>query len=72
MTHSTQVVQQAIDVYKDASKKAEMHIDTAISELNAFAGFLPHGSLAKQTVLNQVMTLISAKTSLMVREPVVI
>lgn len=48
---------------------AENYIDKAITKLNELGDTLESGSVAKQTILDQVMTLLEAKLSLFVREP---
>lgn len=49
---------------------AENYIDAAIANLNELGDTLESGSVAKQTIIDQVMTLLAAKLSLFVREPV--
>lgn len=48
---------------------AENYIDAAITKLNELGDTLESGSVAKQTIIDQVMKLLAAKLSLFVREP---
>lgn len=47
----------------------ENYIDKAITNLNELGDTLESGSVAKQTIIDQIMTLLAAKLSLVVHEP---
>lgn len=67
----TEPVTEAAIKYQEKvhANAAENYIDAAITNLNELGDTLEFGSVAKQTILDQIMTLLAAKLSLFVREP---